>query len=429
MRTTFFCFLFITVFFTQFSFAQQPYFFTETIKTPEQLRKGAVENYFYDIQESEKLFNDKMLNIFFASEVGTYLNDSKDLSLQKAYFVISTADKTLFIGRTFDFRDDKLKKLSHILTIGAKADLKDDFSTIFKNGDAQNNIGFNFKYNYIGRGIINYGSHQDEVTNYRNNILKEKYKKEITKYLKDDGDYNAVLANYKALYGENSKLYNKKTDSIISDKAKEIYGQIAEDEIKIIRTEKLYNFLWDHWWTFEAFVPVTEKSYNIISDINTTDYKSEKFYAWKLLAGYTSFWKFSNGKAFYLTGLGSVFNNNNAEISSLDKFDLPILNQTNPSLVKDNKTVYVGDFENFTTTNLMLEAVSYLFLDGTIGLSASIEKNFGDYDVENWKLGIPFSLKDSEGKPTVNFELQWKEINKKHFVGVGVGYAFGKFIK
>jgi hypothetical protein len=176
-------------------------------------------------------------------------------------------------------------------------------------------------------------------------------------------------------------------------------------------------------------VPVTELSYNIVTDITTTTIDSEEFYAWKILGGYTSFWKFSKGKVFYVSGYGSVFNNNSVLVESIPKFDLPIYNQTNSSYVEETKKVYVGDYEEFVTTNLKAEAIAYLFLDGKVGLSASFDKNFGDYESDNWKLGIPFSLKDKEGNPTVNFELQWKEINKNHFVGIGVGYAFGKFIK
>tara|TARA_R110002049_G_scaffold281923_1_gene461594 strand:+ start:4736 stop:4864 length:129 start_codon:yes stop_codon:yes gene_type:complete len=42
---------------------------------------------------------------------------------------------------------------------------------------------------------------------------------------------------------------------------------------------------------------------------------------------------------------------------------------------------------------------------------------------------MPFSIADKDGNKTINFELQWRELNSKHFVGLSVGYNFGKFVK
>ena len=92
-------------------------------------------------------------------------------------------------------------------------------------------------------------------------------------------------------------------------------------------------------------------------------------------------------------------------------------------------------FGSFFTTGLRSEIV-YFFPDDIfgkdfsfIGLSASYEKFFGEYDAENWRLGIPLVLKDKEGKANVNFEIQWREINKNHTIGFSVGVPFGKFVK
>lgn len=412
-----------------FTFGQNKITSIDEIDTVEELKSFTTQIYLQDIQESQKLFNDKMLNVLFADEVGAYVNDSKDLSLQKTYFTISTADKTLFIGHTFDFRDKKIKKLSHILTIGVKAALKDDFSTIFKNGEANDDIGFNFKYTYIGRGIIDYGKYGDVIERLRGDIIEEKFNDEINKYLKEGGDFESEKILNNTLLGGDSQQLDNKLKQVITAKAEQVYGKMAETEVEYLRKNKFYNYLWDHWVTFETYIPVTEKNYNVISDINTITYKAQKFYGWKALLGYTSFWKTSKGNVWYLSGFGTVFNNNNIETEVLSGFTLPEMDATNPNLIKRNTDVFVGNFDAFVTTSLKAEMVSLLFFDGTFGLSASIEKNFGEYDATNWKLGMPFSLKDKEDKPTVNFELQWKEVNKNHFVGIGVGFAFGKFIK
>jgi len=90
--------------------------------------------------------------------------------------------------------------------------------------------------------------------------------------------------------------------------------------------------------------------------------------------------------------------------------------------------VYKTEYDNFATGKLELEVVAFLY-KGMISISPAIEKNVGKYDATNWKLGIPVSLKDKEGKPTLNFELQWREINTQHSIGISVGYNFGKFVQ
>lgn len=87
-----------------------------TINSSETLQTGVVGNYKYDIQELKKrikdtslIFNNKMLNVFFASEVGSFLSNSSDLSLQRSYAVINTSDNSLFLGGTFELERKKEK--------------------------------------------------------------------------------------------------------------------------------------------------------------------------------------------------------------------------------------------------------------------------------------------------------------------------------
>lgn len=417
----------LVMFFTLASFAQK-----KTITSQDELKDNAVQNYFEDLiinqaENTKRVVNYKALNILFADEVSSYIGDSKDLSLQKGYAVISTADKTLFIGGTWDFgREEKTQKITHLLTVGLKGDLKDDFSTVFKNGEVKNNIGLNLKYSWVGKGILNFGSHKETIIRYREDILKKEFQGEIDKYIKDKKDISQIEL-LEALSGQ--ELGKEKKSSIYSKKAKEIYTNMAEAEVKLIKDNKLFNWLWEHYFTFEGYLPITKKAYTILSDANATTTINEEVLPFKLLAGYTNFWKKSNGSTFYLSGIVSAFNNNNAATEELDNFNLQQPNTNNPNLIEKTTSVFVGEFDEFITTNFKMEAVSYFVKEGMFGLSAAIEQNFGDYDALNWKLGLPVSLKDKEGKPSVNFELQWKEVNGNHLVGIGVGFAFGKFIK
>lgn len=61
-------------------------------------------------------------------------------------------------------------------------------------------------------------------------------------------------------------------------------------------------------------------------------------------------------------------------------------------------------------------------------MSASVERTFGKYATTNWKVGVPFCLRDKDDKPTVNFELQYKQVNNDRLIGIRVGFVLGKFV-
>ncbi len=376
------------------------------------------------------LFNEKFLNLFFASTVSQYVTTSKDLTLQKISAVIDAKDKSLFIGGNFDFRANDLDKLTHLLTVGVKAKLKDDFSTLFKNGDKQNDIGVTLKYTNIRNGSINYGgairghSYKEIIETYRNTVLRTKYLSEADKFIKEE--YNQEV----------SQLVSTLTaDEMLDDKAEEIYKKMATSEMEFIKKNKVYHFFSDRWFTAEGYIPVTETSYDIITAIyaDSVSAKKETYIPWKLSGGYTYFRHYSTGNAAYLSIFGNVKNNNT--ILTGDKKDkmktatLQVTDPLNENLITDTKEYYTGRYKEFVTPSINSEVLLFFIAGGVSGISGGVERTFGPYSTTNWKLGIPFSLKDKEGKPTVNFEIAWKEVNKDHYVGINVGFTFGKTIQ
>lgn len=422
----------------------------KTIKNQDDLKLAIKHNYFFDknfhIEKDNKkdivklyenkIFNEAMLNVFFAEEVSSYIGESKDLSLKKSYAVISTADKTLFLGGSFIYgRKKKTQKLKHILTLGVKAKLNEEFASFLnnENGNLANEIGLNFKYTWIGRGILNYGCYKDELQRLNEKVLIPKYEEKVASTNKAL-TYVKELKEFENIYGVASSKYIDKRESYFSKKYEELYLELAEEEIAILKKENLYSYFWDHYITAEAFLPASRTFYSVVPSITTSttkdSFENKGFYPWQVNLGYTSFWKTSTAKTLYLSGFISAFNNNNIAIETLESKNLQTFNATNSGVIESTDAFFLGDFNRFTTGSIKAEMVSYFIKKGTIGLSAAIEQNIGNhYNPLNWKLGIPVSLKDKEGKPTVNFEFQWREVNSDHFVGIGVGFAFGKFIK
>ena len=396
-------------------------------------------------RNNKKVFNDAMLNVLFAEEVSGFISDSKDLSLQKTYAVLSTADKSLFFGYTFQGgRDSKIKKLTHVFTVGLKAKLNEEFTTLLNqdNGNLDNEIGLNFKYTHVNRGRISYFENKIEnINNLSNKVLVPKYGSKVED-ANNNGTYSKDLQDNKDIY-VTSKLdpstYTQK-DSIdyslkyYTEKYENLYLELAEEELKRLRSEKLYTFIEDTYWSIEAFIPASRTFYNVapIIDANLTSntIESKAFYPWKINADLTWFRKYLEGNTFFVSGFISAFNNNNIIAEDLSAKTFNIVNSNNSNVLNTTKTFYDESLNRFTTGSIGAEIIGYFMFKGALGLSFAIEQNIGNhYNPRNWKFGIPISLKDKEKKPTVNLELQFKKVNNEDFLGIAVGYTFGKYVK
>lgn len=419
----------------------------------------------------QKVWNNTMMHLLFANEVGTYVNGGTDLSLNKYYAGLDADDSSISFAINFTKKNrSKLDRLKWIISVGFKAKAEDKFATIFKNGKFENNdLGLTGKVTLIGKGIININteiteieslnpvpkpiltisSHlerDDIIIKYRRDLLT-RYDKKIKKYI--ESDYPQQLDSLKIVLGISDKedeedkakdkndkikdsiLLSKKIAEFVNTKYEDFYEKIASEEIKFMKKNKLYHFLWDHWGSIDFFLPIGQKKYNI-SLLNTDpNFKSTSFYPFKINGTYTNFLKFSNGQSIYLTGQISTFNNNNIKADDISKIAFQTISpqSTTQQAVVDSDDVYVvaNGYKNFVTGAAKVEVV-YFFCNW-IGLSSAAEKNFGQYyHPFNWKIGAPISLKDKDGKPNVNLEAQFKRVNNTDIWGISVSFLVGKFL-
>lgn len=404
-----------------------------------------------EAQLENYLFNSKMLNVLFADEVGAFFNSSKDLTLQKYYANLDVDSKSLSFGLTFDISrgGDKLKPLNWLLSLGLKAKAKNKFTALYKNGEFQDNeLGLTVKLTNVNPGTINYTSISSKkgengkskilfdrgknIENYRYILLEDK-KREILDY--EINKYYKGLEVFKTPIESNNTLTaaekNEKIKSFKEKKDAEFYQSIAEAEVKYLKDNKLYRYVKGNWWSFDFFVPLNKSKYNLINS-STNTIIEDNFSPFKLSGTYSHFKRYSSGISYYLSSQLVIQNNNNILVNQLSASTFQSeTQQLNGGVIIDTKEVYDTTYEDFITTSLKFEIVCYLYKN-TLGISPAIEQNLGKYDKLNWKLGIPISLKDKEGKPSINFELQWKEINtftdSNRFIGISASYMFGKFI-
>lgn len=380
-----------------------------------------------------KNFNPKMMNIFFAEEVATFLYGSKDLSLQQGYAVLTPSnDKTsVFLGYTFDIRKDRkskrIEKLSNLITLGINSNLKGGFSETFKNDVKSSDISFTVKFTHVGKGAINFFKNQKKyLRNYRNGYLLPKYQSEFKKYMLSEFDKDFNRFNY---FEGNTE----KQTEFIKEKYVEYYSKLADSEVKIIKEEELYNFSTNHWVTVDLMLPFSVKEYSITSDFATIDLKPYRFYDWNATISYSKYWSWAKGTNFYISGLASVYANNTVKNKALPGYNSQVLESLsgNTYYFNDATKIYKGIYDEFVSKSLSAEGI-FMPFQNYIGISGAFEFSFADkkeYESKNWKLGLPISLKDKEGKPTINFEVQWKEVYGDHFIGFSIGTSFGKYIK
>ncbi|WP_333878696.1 hypothetical protein [Flavobacterium sp.] len=394
----------------------------------------------------KRLFNDKMLNILFANKVGTAFGGTNDLSLQKFYTAIDAGDTSLSLGANFDSRcGDETKQLIWVFSGGLKIKSKDKFATVYKDGDFQeDNIGTTLKISYIGNGIINFSKlerfdkaantkktikNREEAVIKNREILCEKYKQKTAKFNSEE------LGKIQETYTKLSAFDSEMTDvaKTIQNKQDELYTELAKEEIDYLEKNKMYRYLWNYWLSLEVFTPFGENKYKTTPNVLTTALKERSFYAFTASFSGNTMWQFSSGESVFIKVRANVKNNNNILVDNLTNtpFQTTTIGADNITVVTNSDEGYITDFKQFLTPSLSIEP-AFFTLNNTIGFSPSVEFNNGKYNKTNWKLGIPISLKDKDGKPKVNFEVQWKEVNtfttSIHYIGISANYLFGELI-
>ncbi|UPQ78280.1 hypothetical protein M0M57_11690 [Flavobacterium azooxidireducens] len=239
----------------------------------------------------------------------------------------------------------------------------------------------------------------------------------------EEENINAILYCGNDLTDKNEKL--------IKEKYYFFYKKIADKEIEILKKEKLYSSYLTWWVGFDAYYGASGKETYFKKDLTpNTIVDTAKFRDYKIDLYVNGLWSFSKGVTINAKLQFNSTNTNNFIINekTANTFETIASLPNNQQTVTGTQLVFIGQYDEFIVLSTRYE-LSFLVFNNTVGLSGALEHYYGTFKARNWKFGIPVSFKDKDKKPTLNFELQWKEINRNHFVGISVGYAFGKFLK
>ena len=200
---------------------------------------------------------------------------------------------------------------------------------------------------------------------------------------------------------------------VLDRKSKGLYKEIADEEIKFLKENKLYRWMGTYWFSLDGFVPFGSKEYNVTPIVDI---------------------EWSGGQSLFFKMIYKVERTNNIILDELSTtaFQSGSINPDHTVNITPVVSAYDTVYDDFLRESITIEPAIFLFKN-TIGFSPSVEFNLTEkYNATNWKLGIPISLKDKEGKPKVNFEVQWKQISTlskvNHIVGVTTSFLFGDLI-
>ncbi len=407
----------------------------------------------YSSDKNTILYAGNSLNHLFSKKLSANFKTSNDLTLQKAYFNIDPTDKSLSLGYNFDNRrGNPLEQLNWVLSLGAKIASSDGFAVLPFDADSdKSTLGFNFKISLVNNGRITWIKNgklaqqriekfldstekteldADSIIKIHRNFLYHTYNEKVKKFNETE------LKRFVALTEETNQdptTIKNKIENKIDSKSKELLYEMIKEEINYVESNKLYSSIYNSWTTFELYLPFGNRTYNITPITSNNEATNVSFYPMQFNTSWNFYYQKSEKFSLFGKFSGSYKNNNNIDVDGLKEKEFQSIVDNNGVLTLTNpvKAVELMQYNRFKTTSLKAE-LAFFFLDNKIGFSPSIEKNFGDFKGVNWKLGIPFSLKDKEGKQTVNFEFQWKEtetfMGSIHLLGISTSFFFGDLI-
>ncbi|PTX63082.1 hypothetical protein C8N46_102485 [Kordia periserrulae] len=421
------------------------------------LRKNTFDKYLEDMnklnpnptpKKDSVFYNNVVLNKYFANKITNYAISTDDLSFTDYIVNANTSNKTLTIGGSFrldNFKKEKgkrkaarqlesLRKVGNLLTLYVRSDLSDGFSNLYsENSDTQeynfnSSIGIGGKYTRIYNGTIKTDK-RAQIDIIRSKYIQKEIEKAIADYDADAFTKELELEKLRNPNDNESDLESK----LVRKKHREFYEAIVDKELTYAKEYNLIKSSHMFWYSLEFFMPLSRKIITSSTDNLTT--QDNKFTNWNTTLQMNYLYNRNNAcfiKDFSIKGTAqfAVFNTNDfiANNDSAVTFQNIIQDNMSSQVEGSSSSVFLGNYNDFPAGSVKGE-VSSLFFNNTVGLSVAFEQTIGEIHNRNWKLGIPISFKDKDGKPTLNFELQWREINTQHSVGISVGYNFGKFVQ
>ncbi len=397
--------------------------------------------------KSGMAISNRAMNVFLADKTG-YLSEKGDLSLYTNYVTLHSSAGTLTVNHYFQNAKGTDEPLKSLFRIGVEANIADGFNTTWLDKKFKNELGFTLSQTWIGKVTTTFAdcsnsSKQKQAMDALRAGILHSLEMDINK---KETDFKAALLSIDSadVPGQDlSDATNIALQNFYEDLKGEYEEKFARLQAETLTKTKNFRHITTNWTTISCYIPLFFPSYNIATNL-TTPLAEKHPCPFELSISHTRLWESSKAGRLFITVKGRLLANNAVRGFMLDKTDYTQyknLGGTDTLRFASLKTdeAYLGSYKTFLTPALSARAV-YFPTDSHVGFSVLLEKNFGNCNLLNGRLGIPIVLINSKRLPAMNFEFQiaffdmtHKISNEKKFgnktsIGVGVGIPFSRLM-
>lgn len=421
---------------------------SETIITElKTINKGITQK---DCNINAAAISNRGMNVFMADKT-SYLSESIDLSYYTNYVTFNSSEGKITVTHNLQSPKGIDEPIKGLFSFGASATIPHQFASTFLDKSFEQEFGMSLNYKWLGKVKSHFSdcslkqnkpNQKQQMDALRAGIL-HLLEMEINK---KDAEFKASL---------NAIDSNDILDENI-DTAKAIISRIfytnlqAEYEEKFAKLQaetltNTYNFKYitTGWTTINAYLPIVTPNYFIASTF-TTAFQNKHSYPLNISISHTRLWETAKAGRFFLTLGGRMLLNNSKLSYGLNRInysDYKNQGGTDTSHLNEfnNNNAYIGNYSTFITPSINAHFV-YFPPDYHLGLSFSLEKNFGDYNPLNAKLSVPIILINSKRVPAINVNFDilflditnnftpYKKLSGKTIIGLEIGIPFSRLM-
>lgn len=393
---------------------------------------------------SQQVISNRAMNIFLSDRVGSYLSGYKDLSLYKNNITFSSGDGIFSLNHNFFQAKGLDEPVREFLTVGIKTNAANAFAAAFLNKTFTNELGVTIKKSWISKPVTAINNcfekkladinREQQLAMLASAITnKETEFKKSLAGVKSEGMSDTVFATVK----------EQLTNDFYKNLQEEASRQFAEQQYRELAATERFKSIALNWTNFSVYLPVLQQQF-VSAESLAAAAANKRSYPFEVSVNHSRFWETKKYGRLLLTLDATVFLNNSVQSQRLQALSYQEYKSAGGSdtlLLGQRRinSIYIGNFKNFVTPVVKFNFV-YFPHASHIGISTSLEQNFGNYKALNFTLGIPVVLIDKTTAPAANFEFRvnFFDISHKVYpgrklgdnisVGMTVGVPFSKII-
>jgi hypothetical protein len=393
---------------------------------------------------SQHLISDRAMNLFVADQIGYYLSEDRNLSFSKNYVTLDAAKGIFSLNHNFFESKGLDEPVKTFMVVGAKANVLNAFYSLNANKSFVNNFGVSVQKNWISKPVIKLNQELDKK---KMDMLREIILKKLeTEIQKKSEEFQEQLSSLRPANVSDSDVQKSKdfaSAAFYSKLYDEYNYEFAYLQYQALKESTGYKRISMHWTNGYIYLPVILERYHVADSLHAPSHTSSA-YPFELSVTHTRFTEGPGfGKLFYSLNFSAVLSNavSNKSLHELDFEKYRSAGGVDTTHLRQEgiNTIYIGHYKVYLTPSLTFDAV-YFPGQSHIGISASIQQNFGTYHPMNLSLGVPIVLIDKQGAPAANFQFIVEYLDVFHsqnanatfhdnlYVNLTMGIPFSKII-